>query len=191
LSLMALCNPLKAIAWSFLARYFLRYGYSANSKSPLETSSPGAGMNPSLPPKFTASRSTKHVVISSRCPRGDSNPRTGNKLGSTDLQSKSGRTKCGPERQRGTSGCPQPRAIPLSPWHRDRSTEYQPLRLSKRRFEPSNMKQDGFDNLAEQSWTREARSRASARDEVLSEQSLSLRQFSESASVIFFFTKAS
>jgi hypothetical protein len=30
--------------------YFLRYGYSVNSESPLETSSPGAGMNPSLPP---------------------------------------------------------------------------------------------------------------------------------------------
>jgi hypothetical protein len=34
--------------------YFLRYGYSANSKSPFETRSPGTDMNPSLPPIFSA-----------------------------------------------------------------------------------------------------------------------------------------
>jgi len=38
--------------WVLLVRYFLRYGYSGNSKSPLETSSPGAGMNPSLSASF-------------------------------------------------------------------------------------------------------------------------------------------
>lgn len=37
-----------------VARYFLRYRYSANSKSPLETSSPGASMNLSLPPIHTS-----------------------------------------------------------------------------------------------------------------------------------------
>ncbi len=38
---------------AILPRYFLRYGYSSSSKNPLETSSPGAGMNPSLSAKIS------------------------------------------------------------------------------------------------------------------------------------------
>jgi hypothetical protein len=40
-----------------------------------------------------------------------------------------------------------------------------PLAVPHPGFEPSNMKQVGFDRFAEQIWTREARSRAIARDE--------------------------
>src|SRR6188508_731356 len=97
-------------------------------------------------------------------------------MGSTTLRSKVGRTQCGPERERGTSGCPQPRAIPLSPSitfltashavsvtlkigrARDVARSYQ-FAVPDRGFEPSKMKQAGFDTFAEQSWTHAVRSR--------------------------------
>ena len=46
----------------------------------------------------------------------------------------------------------------------DVARRYQ-LAVPDRGFEPSKMKTGGFDNFAEQSWTHEVRSRASARDE--------------------------
>jgi hypothetical protein len=71
-------------------------------------------MNPSLSANIHRKFSTEHAAISPRCPTGIRTREHETRLGSTDLRSKSGRMKCGPERERGVRAGPPARTIPLS-----------------------------------------------------------------------------